>query len=32
MIIREYLEKDLESCTNLIRETSEKYIIEDIIP
>jgi len=32
MIIRKYEGKDLESCTKLIKETSEKYIIDDILP
>lgn len=32
MIIRKYERKDLESCTKLIKETSEKYIIDDILP
>ena len=32
MIIRKYERKDLESCAKLIKETSEKYIIDDILP
>ena len=32
MNIRNYRSSDLESCTNLILNTSKKYNIEDIIP
>lgn len=32
MIIRKFKIEDLESCTKIIKETSEKYIIEDVIP
>lgn len=32
MFIRKYEEKDLENCTKIIKETSEKYIIKDITP
>lgn len=32
MFIRKYEEKDLESCTEIIKETSEKYVVNDIIP
>ena len=32
MIIRSFRPEDLEQCVELIKETSEHYILEDIIP